>query len=164
MWDPSCICDLHHSSQQCWILNPLSKARDQTGNLLVPSWIRSPLSHYRNSYFHSSLYYFLPSAFWEVLFALSFLFIQVIDLRFFFFLFLAFWLFVFSRAAPLAYGGSQARGLIEAVASGLRQSHSSAGSELHLNLHHSSRQRQILNPLNKARDRTHNLMVSSQIH
>ena len=28
--DLSHICDLHHSSQQCWIFNPLSKARDQT--------------------------------------------------------------------------------------------------------------------------------------
>ena len=35
----------------------------------------------------------------------------------------------FSRAAPVAYGGSQARGLIGAVAAGLRQSHSSEGSE-----------------------------------
>ena len=26
--DPSRICDLHHSLQQCWILNPLSGARD----------------------------------------------------------------------------------------------------------------------------------------
>ena len=25
---PSHVCDLHHSSQQCWILNPLSEARD----------------------------------------------------------------------------------------------------------------------------------------
>ena len=24
MWDPSCICDLHHSLQQCQTLNPLS--------------------------------------------------------------------------------------------------------------------------------------------
>ena len=30
-------------------------------------------------------------------------------------------------------------------------------------LHHGSRQRQILNPLNEARDRTRNLMVPSQI-
>ena len=37
--------------------------------------------------------------------------------------------FVFSRAALAAYGGSQARGLIGAVASGLRQSHSNTGSE-----------------------------------
>ena len=41
--------------------------------------------------------------------------------------------FVFSRAVPSAYGGSQARGLIRAVgAAGLRQSHSNAGSELSL--------------------------------
>ena len=33
----SCVCDLHHSSQQCQILNPLSKARGQTHNLMVPS-------------------------------------------------------------------------------------------------------------------------------
>ena len=28
--DLSCVCDLHHSSQQHQILNPLSEARDQT--------------------------------------------------------------------------------------------------------------------------------------
>jgi len=28
MPDLSCVCDLHHSSWQCWILNPLSKGRD----------------------------------------------------------------------------------------------------------------------------------------
>ena len=28
--DPSQVFDLHHSSRQCWILNPLSEARDQT--------------------------------------------------------------------------------------------------------------------------------------
>ena len=27
--DPSCICDLHHSLQQCWILNSLSEDRDR---------------------------------------------------------------------------------------------------------------------------------------
>ena len=32
-------------------------------------------------------------------------------------------------AAPVAYGGSQARGQIGAVATGLRQSNSNAGSE-----------------------------------
>ena len=47
-----------------------------------------------------------------------------------FFLFVC--LFAFSRAVPVAYGGSQARGLIGAVAIGLRQSHSNAGSEPHL--------------------------------
>ena len=48
---------------------------------------------------------------------------------FFFFLFFFFGLFAFSRAAPAAYGGSQARSLIGAVAAGLRQSHSNVGSE-----------------------------------
>ena len=46
--------------------------------------------------------------------------------------FLFFCLFVFSRASPLAYGGSQARGLIGAEAASLHQSHSNSGSELHL--------------------------------
>ena len=40
--------------------------------------------------------------------------------------------FCLSRAALAAYGDSQARGLIGAVATGLRQSHNSAGSEPHL--------------------------------
>ena len=37
--DPSCICNLHQSSQQHCILNPLSEASDQTHNLMVPSQI-----------------------------------------------------------------------------------------------------------------------------
>ena len=37
-----------------------------------------------------------------------------------------------SWAAPAAYGGSQARGRIGAAATSLRQSHSNAGSEPHL--------------------------------
>ena len=47
---------------------------------------------------------------------------------FFFF----FGLFSISRAAPAAYGGSQDRGLIRAVAAGLRQSNSNVGFEPHL--------------------------------
>jgi len=38
--DPSCVCDLHYSSQQCWILNSLSKARDKTCILTDASQIR----------------------------------------------------------------------------------------------------------------------------
>ena len=37
MRDPSHVCDLHHSSQQCQILDLLSKPRDQTHNLMVSS-------------------------------------------------------------------------------------------------------------------------------
>ena len=39
MLDLSGVCDLHHSSWQQWILNPLSKAKDQTQNLILPSQI-----------------------------------------------------------------------------------------------------------------------------
>ena len=37
--DQSCICDLHHSSQQHQILNPQSDARDGTCILMDTSWI-----------------------------------------------------------------------------------------------------------------------------
>ena len=50
----------------------------------------------------------------------------------FFFFFCLFCLFAFFRAAPVAYGDSQARGLIGAVAAGLHHSHSNTRSEPHL--------------------------------
>ena len=37
--DPSLVCNLYHSSQQRWILNPLREARDWTQNPMVPRWI-----------------------------------------------------------------------------------------------------------------------------
>ena len=43
-----------------------------------------------------------------------------------------FFFFCLFRAAPPAYGGSQARGLIGAVSAGLRHSHSNTGSKPHL--------------------------------
>ena len=49
--------------------------------------------------------------------------LRFMNLLFFFF-------FVFSRATLAAYGGSQARGRVGAVATSLYQSHSNAGSEL----------------------------------
>ena len=48
--------------------------------------------------------------------------------------FLFCFVFVFSRAAPVAYGGSQGRGLTGAVAASPCHSHSNAGSEPHLQL------------------------------
>ena len=48
--DPSLVCDLHHSSRQWRILDPMSKARDQTPNLMVPSRIHYPLCHNGNSH------------------------------------------------------------------------------------------------------------------
>ena len=47
--DLSRVCNLHHSSWQCWILNPLSEARDRTCVLMDSSQIPTPLSHNRNS-------------------------------------------------------------------------------------------------------------------
>ena len=37
--DLSCICDLHHSLQHCWILNPLSSARGWTCILMHTIWV-----------------------------------------------------------------------------------------------------------------------------
>ena len=48
-WGPSCVCNLHHSSQQCWIINPLSEARDRTCILIDTSWVLNPLCHNRDS-------------------------------------------------------------------------------------------------------------------
>ena len=48
------------------------------------------------------------------------------------FCFVLFFLFAFSRAAPTAYGDSQARGRIGTVATSLRQSHSNVESKPNL--------------------------------
>ena len=69
-------------------------------------------------------------------------------LDFFFFLF---------RAAPMAYGSSQARGKIRAVATATAMTDPSHVCDLC----HSSRHRRILSSLSEARDRTRNLMVPS---
>ena len=68
-----------------------------------------------------------------------------------------FFFFLSFRAAPAAYGGSQARDPIRAVAAGLHHRHSNTRSELQ------ARQCRILHPLSEARDRTHILMVPSRI-
>ena len=39
MRDLSPICNLHHSSEQCWVLNPLGKARDRTYILMGTSQV-----------------------------------------------------------------------------------------------------------------------------
>ena len=62
------------------------------------------------------------------------------------FFFLVFWSFGLYRAAPVAYGGSQARGPIEAVAAGLCQSHSTPDPSRICDLQLSLQQHRILNP------------------
>ena len=49
MQNLSCICDLHHSSRQRQILNPLSQARDRTQILMDTSRVCNQLSHNGNS-------------------------------------------------------------------------------------------------------------------
>ena len=61
-------------------------------------------------------------------------------------------------ALPAAHGGSQARGSIRPAPAGLHHSHSSARSEQNLGTMLSLQQRQLLNPLSKARDQTRILM------
>ena len=47
--DPSRLGDLHHSSRQPRIVNPLSKARGRTCILMDTSGVCNPLSHNGNS-------------------------------------------------------------------------------------------------------------------
>ena len=42
--DPSPICDLHHSSWQRWVLNPLGEDRDRTRVLMDPCQVRYHLA------------------------------------------------------------------------------------------------------------------------
>ena len=85
--------------------------------------------------------------------------------QYFLFFFFFFVLFAFSRATAAAYGGFQARGLIEVVAASLHHSHSNVRSiqAMSVTYTHSSRQRWIINPLSKARHQIHNLVVPSRI-
>ena len=68
------------------------------------------------------------------------------------------------RAAPAAYGSSQARGQIGAKAASIH--HSQRIQELNhiCDLHHSSQQRWIPDPLSEARDQICILMDTSRIH
>ena len=83
----------------------------------------------------------ISSAYSNLLLCLSPFFISCLFLVFFV-------IFVFSWAPSVAYGGSQARGWIGAVA---------------LGPHHSSWHRLILNPRSEARSQTHVLMDTSRI-
>ena len=71
-----------------------------------------------------------------------------------------FFFFFFLRAVSAAYGNSQARGQMGAIAAGLH--HSNARSDHIFDLHHSSQQCQILNLLSEARVGTCVLMDTSQ--
>ena len=59
--DPSHICVLYHSLQQCQILNPLDKARDRTLILMDTSQVLNPLSHNGNSTYNYNIIFLLFS-------------------------------------------------------------------------------------------------------
>ena len=63
----------------------------------------------------------------------------------------------------MAYGGTQAEGLLEAIAASVYHSHSNARSELHLQPTPQLTVTPDLNPLKEARDRTCILIHASQI-
>ena len=75
----------------------------------------------------------------------------------------SFFFFLPFRAAPTAYGVSQARGRIRAVAPAYATATATPVYNRVYNLHHSSQQRWILNALSEVRDRTSILMDASQI-
>ena len=68
----------------------------------------------------------------SVLIGLLYYYFKIKYNRFTVFLRFLFFCFFFFRAAPTGFGGSQARGLIEATAAHLCQSHSNSASEPHL--------------------------------
>ena len=121
--DLSCVCNLHHSSWQRLILNPVSEARDWTRILMDTSRVCNPLSHDGNSRMFLFLYfYFFP-----------------------------FYGHTCGTGKFQGWGWGQI--VAAAAAAGLHHSCRNTQSELHLR--RSLWQIQILNPLNKARDRIH---------
>ena len=72
--------------------------------------------------------------------------------------------FFFFRARPEACGDSQARGQIRAAAAGLYPARATQDPSCVSDLHHSSQQRWVLNPLSEARDRTHILVDTTRIY
>ena len=79
------------------------------------------------------------------------------------FLFFSFFFFLNFRATLVAYGGSQGRGPIRAVATVYATATATLDLSCICNLHHISWQRKIFNPLSEARGQTLILMDASRI-
>ena len=80
-------------------------------------------------------------------------------------LMLFFFFFSLFRAAPMAFGSFQARGRIRTAAASLyHKATATRDPSLVCNLHHSLRQRWVLNPLSKARDQTCIFVDTSWVH
>ena len=73
--------------------------------------------------------------------------------------------FFFFRATPTTYGSSQARGAASELQLPAYTTVTATWDLIHVcNLHHSSGQRKILNPLSEARDQTRVVMDMSWVH
>ena len=126
--------------------NELSQTKTNTSHCLVPfpplnlrqkSWINH-IPHFMPHDYHlcflfmsHDYHYVFKSLFFTLLtpcIHIHHSFHLFSDKQFFFFFFF-FCLFAFSRATATAHGGSQARGLIRAAATGLSHNHSNSGSE-----------------------------------
>ena len=70
-------------------------------------------------------------------------------------------LFLSFRATPMTYGGSQARSPVRTVAAGLRRATATWDPSSICDLHHSSWQHRLHNPLSEAGDGNHILMDAS---
>ena len=124
--DLSRVCDPHRSSQQCRIFNPLSEPRDRTLNFMIPSQI---CFHWVAVGTHSVIfkwgyYWYYRIAKKECNNSVAIIYLTQSNL-----FCCCCCLVAISWAALLAYGGSQARGWVGAIAAGLCQSHSNVGSE-----------------------------------
>ena len=75
-----------------------------------------------------------------------------------------FFFFCLFRTAPSACGSAQVRGQVRATAASLHHSHSNMGSKPGPQPMPQLTATQILNPLSKAKDRTHILMDSSRVY
>ena len=150
-----------HRCSLLWILNPLCiQGRGLNLSPSAPEKPPIPLCHSGKSFV-----FIFNAQFFGIVLSVTILggLIGSGIFLFFFFFFFFFGLFAISRTAPAACGGSQARGRIRAVATGLHQSHSNTGSELLLQPTPQLAATPVLNPLSKARDQTCSLMVPSWI-
>ena len=142
MSDLSRVCELHKSSWQHQILNPLSEARDWTCLLMGASQI-------------CFCWAMMGIPAWNFL---DIWWLSTLPLCSFVLLY-----FCLFRATPVAYKSSQARSHLQAAAAGLCYGHSNAGSEPCMQTTPQLTSHWILNPLSKARDRTHILMGTSWV-
>ena len=154
MPDLSSICDLHHSSQQCQIPNPLSEARDQTHNFMVTGWIC-----FLYAMMGTPIPFILKAPTPIPLLSLS----SVNSVFYLSEKTEAVYFFSFLRLFSVALWHMEVRGQIGAVANGLHHNHSNGRSEPYLTFTTAQGNSRSFNPLSEAGDRTWVLMDTSWV-